>query len=376
MAAPIDVVDAMAVELTAALDATEVGFLIADYSGRSLTRLSRASTATADHDQVPISGSVPGQALRTQQVQVLPGAGGEARVAVPVSDRGEAVGVLELTLPVTPDADTLEYLAAAGHALALAVISVRRYTDVFEWGQRSVPLSLPAEIQHGLLPGSFTCEAAQFALSGWLEPAETVAGDTFDYIVDRDTLHLSMTDAMGHELDSALLATVLVNSLRNARRGGDSLVDQAQRANAELARHSSGEQFVTGQLLRVDLTGASPMIVNAGHPAPFLCRDGNVERVKLTAEPPFGMFPNTNYTAQPLDLQPGDRLLLVTDGMLERSAAGLDVIVALTASRHLHPREAVQHLTQAARDASGGRLLDDATVLCLDWYGAPPFGEQ
>ena len=88
-------------------------------------------------------------------------------------------------------------------------------------------LSLAAEIQHRLLPGSYTCEAGQFTLAAWLEPAGKVGGDTFDFSMDRDTLHLSMTDAMGHEVGAAVLATVLVGALRNARRAGVSLGEQA-----------------------------------------------------------------------------------------------------------------------------------------------------
>ena len=119
-------------------------------------------------------------------------------------------------------------VALAAHALAYVVIANRRFTDLFAWGQRSVPLSLAAEIQHRLLPGSYTCEAGQFTLAAWLEPAGNVGGDTFDFALERDTLHLSMTDAMGHEVDAAVLATVLVGALRNARRAGVGLAEQAR----------------------------------------------------------------------------------------------------------------------------------------------------
>ena len=131
-------------------------------------------------------------------------------------------------------------VALAAHALAYVVIANRRFTDLFEWGQRSVPLSLAAEIQHRLLPGSYTCEAGQFTLAAWLEPAGNVGGDTFDFAVERDTLHLSITDAMGHEVEAAVLATVLVGALRNARRAGVGLAEQAHRANTGLATTPNG----------------------------------------------------------------------------------------------------------------------------------------
>ena len=126
------------------------------------------------------------------------------------TSRGEAVGVLELVLPFEPAGTIVEDLELAAHQLAYMVIANRRYTDLFEWGQRTVPMSLAAEIQRRLLPASFTCEADQFTLAGWLEPAGQVGGDTFDFSLERNTLHLSVTDAMGHTVESALLATLVV----------------------------------------------------------------------------------------------------------------------------------------------------------------------
>src|SRR6185312_12795589 len=159
---------------------------------------------------------------RLEVVSCPDGHGGSdgARVFAPVTNRGEAIGVLELRLPRTPDDPTIADVALAAHALAYIVIANRRFTDLFEWGQRSVPVSVAAEIQHRLVPAAYTCEAAQFALAAWLEPAGEIAGDTFDFSLERDTLHLSLTDAMGHSLEAAILATVLVGALRNGRRAG------------------------------------------------------------------------------------------------------------------------------------------------------------
>ena len=84
------------------------------------------------------------------------------RVLAPVTNRGEAIGVLELCLPQEPDEQRVADIGLAGHALAYVVIANRRFTDLFEWGQRSIPLSLAAEIQHRLLPAAYTCEAGQF----------------------------------------------------------------------------------------------------------------------------------------------------------------------------------------------------------------------
>jgi hypothetical protein len=121
-------------------------------------------------ERVPLEGSPQGRALATQTVAVEVVADG-TRVLAPVTNRGEAIGVLELSLTEAPDEQSLADVALAAHALAYVVIANRRFTDLFEWGQRSVPLSLAAEIQHRLLPAAYTCEAGQFTLAGWLEPA-------------------------------------------------------------------------------------------------------------------------------------------------------------------------------------------------------------
>jgi serine phosphatase RsbU (regulator of sigma subunit) len=209
-------------------------------------------------------------------------------------------------------------------------------------------------------------------LAAWLEPAGQVAGDTFDFSLARDKLFFSITDAMGHTVNASLLATLLVGSLRHGRRRDADLAEQARLADAALREHAGESQFVTGQIACIDLKAGSAQIVNAGHPRPLRLRDGVVDDVPLDADTPFGALPQSAFHIQTLPLEPGDRLMFVTDGVIERDAANADIRAVLAASRDEHPREAVQHLIQAAVRASGGEFADDATALCLDWHGGPP----
>jgi serine phosphatase RsbU (regulator of sigma subunit) len=376
-APPVAAVDVLGERLASALGARELSFLIADFSGHALIRLGHAGSAAATRAQgletaerVPLTGSPHGRALATQTVEHETSADG-TRLFAPVTNRGEAIGVLELRLDEPPDEQMVADVALAAHALAYVVIANRRFTDLFEWGQRSVPLSLAAEIQHRLLPASYTCEAGQFTLAGWLEPAGDVGGDTFDFTMERDTLHLSMTDAMGHEVGAALLATVLVGALRNGRRAGVGLGEQACLANAELADNAAGGGFVTGQVARINLRAGTATIVNAGHPPPLRLRNGLVEPVRLVADPPFGTVRGHQYRVQQLPLEPGDRLIFFTDGILERNTTSVDIEAMVAGGAEMHAREAVQHLIQAILQATGGALNDDATALCLDWHGGP-----
>jgi serine phosphatase RsbU (regulator of sigma subunit) len=380
-AAPIDAVEVVAAELGVMVDATAVTLLVADFSGRAVVRLtttelvarSRSRDGSEQAETLPLAGTRYERVLRTQQSDIE-ARGDGARLIVPVTDRGDAIGLLELDVPRYPSPDEVLDIGSAAHALAYVVIAARRHTDVFEWGQRSTPFALAAEIQRRLLPASYTCEAGQFTLAGWLEPASSVGGDTFDYSLDRECLQLSITDAVGHQVEAALLATLLVGSLRNGRRAGMDLGEQAAYANESLAQNAATGQFVTGQLLRVDLETGKAAIVNAGHTLPLRLRDGRVEEIDLRIDPPFGVLPGKSFELQDFPLEPGDRIVFLTDGMQERNAASLDVAAALAASADLHPREVVHELGAAVLHATGGDLRDDATMVCLDWYGGPPRG--
>src|SRR5829696_3531332 len=88
---------------------------------------------------------------------------------------------------------------------------------------------------------------------GLVEPSGDIAGDTFDFAIERDTLHVSITDAMGHAINASVLATILVGALRNARRAGVELGEQARLANAGLGEYTGWSDFVTGQVARIDL---------------------------------------------------------------------------------------------------------------------------
>jgi Stage II sporulation protein E (SpoIIE) len=381
-ASPVEAIDVMADELAVMLDADELCFLIMDLSGRAVARFGglganaarQLEDGAAHAKVVPLPGTVYEKVLRSQRPDLRADGDDRHTLVVPVTDRGDTMGVIEMTVPWAPSERDVADVEECARALAYVVVGCKRHTDLFEWAQRSVPFSLAAEIQRRLLPAAFTCEAGQLTVSGWLEPANAVGGDTFDYSLDRDTLHVSITDAVGHDVHAAMLATLLVGSLRNGRRREQGLLEQAAAANDALAAYSGPGDFVTGQLVRINRHSARMSIVNAGHPFPYRVHEGVVDRVELAIDMPFGLRPGREFTYQEVELRAGDRIALVTDGILERNAASLEIAALLAETADRHPREVVYAIGDEVLRATGGDLRDDATIVCIDWHGGPVRG--
>ena len=250
-----------------------------------------------------------------------------ARLIVPVTDRGDAIGLLEMTLPRYPSPGEVADISQCRARTRLRRDRRPAPHRLFEWGQRSTPFALAAEIQRRLLPLSYTCEAGQFTLAGWLEPASSVGGDTFDYSLDRGALQVSISDAVGHQVEAALLATLLVGSLRNARRKGLDLAEQAR-----LRQRRDGRERRIGPVRHRSAACASTC-------APARRRSSTPGTRSRSASATAGSrrsslarrdalrcrAPARTSNVQAFPFEAGDRIMLLTDGMQERNAAALDV---------------------------------------------------
>jgi serine phosphatase RsbU (regulator of sigma subunit) len=215
----------------------------------------------------------------------------------------------------------------------------------------------------------------QVAVAGILEPAYDVAGDSFDYALNDDTLHMAVIDAMGHGLNAAVLATVAIGAYRHARRTDIGLAELYAFMDTSIEKQFGPDQFVTAQMMRLNITTGHLQWVNAGHPAPLLIRDHQVmQRLESPGTLPVGFG-----GAQPLIsermLSPGDRVLFFTDGLIEEHKTGgeqfgeerLIDFVESAGRASQGVQEMVRALSHALMRERGGITTDDATLFLVEW---------
>jgi serine phosphatase RsbU (regulator of sigma subunit) len=327
-----------------------------------------------ERDPAPVEGSTAGQSFR--RVEVLPSPEPDGRVVqwLPLLDGGERVGVLELVWDEDPAEERDDEVRAFAALVAELIVTRGLYSDSFHRVRRRRPLTLAAEIQWELLP-PLTFVSEHVVVAGMLEPAYEIGGDTFDYAVNGDTADVIVLDAVGHGLPAALLAGAALGAYRHARRAGVSLPEVSAGMDAMIADHFPESRFATALIARLDLSTGRFRWVAAGHPAPLVLRNGTVVHLPACRSSlPLGLQGGPAVECETV-LQPGDRVLLYTDGVVEaRSPEGdffgedrLAAFVVRAEAAGDPPPETVRRLMRSVMEHQAGRLQDDASLVLLEW---------
>lgn len=258
------------------------------------------------------------------------------------------------------------------------VVSKIPYSERLRWMRSNGPLSPPAELLWQLLPPR-TFATYQFVLTALLEPFDQVAGDAYDYSVDSSNVYLAVFDGVGHDLQAGQTTAVAVTAIRHARQEGvTDLAELARHADELLGAQPGPTKFVTAVLATLNTDTGMLQYLLAGHPAPLLIRRGRAVK-ELTSLPrlPLGLrgSPSGRLTAQWERLEPGDRLLLYSDGITEardahRKFFGEQRLVDFIERAELDQLpapETLRRLTNAVLTHQGGLLQDDATLIMVDW---------
>nr|WP_323874519.1 PP2C family protein-serine/threonine phosphatase [Streptomyces sp. 3212.3] len=219
-------------------------------------------------------------------------------------------------------------------------------------------------------------------ISAVMEPAYEVSGDAFDYALAGDTLHMAVFDAMGHDTAAGLTANLALATCRSFRREGADLLRTADGIEEALAEQFRGGRFATGILASLNTTTGVCTWISCGHYPPVIVRGRRtIVHLSCAPSPPLGTELGLSASVCREQLEPGDRLLLYTDGVTEaRNADGQEFgLEGLTdfLIRHntddLPVPETLRRLVRHHLDYHRGKLNDDATILLLEWHGPAPF---
>jgi hypothetical protein len=329
-------------------------------------------------EPLPVDRTLAGRAFTgVRAVSAGDASAGIDRLWLPLVDGSERLGVVEVisarpaVLGSREFQDQCDMFAAlVGHMVAVKM----PYGDHLMRIRRSRRMSEASELLWTLLPPlTFACE--RMVISAVLEPCYDVGGDGFDYAVDDATALLAILDTVGHGLHSGLGTAVALSAMRAARRDGDGLYAIARAADAALVEYIPEGRFATAVLAELDLDTGRLRYLNAGHPPPLLLRRGKVVRqLGGGRRMPLGLDdPQIEMGEE--ELQPGDRLLLYTDGITEArdhegQPFGEDRLIELVerhAAAGLPAPETLRRLCHAALAHYDGPPRDDATLLLLDW---------
>jgi hypothetical protein len=384
------------------LGAVDAVVYVADLQQQVLVPHTDVRSSDSNHQATPlaISSTVAGRVFQHLEPVVREEGGDRSWVWIPLLNGTERLGVLLLELDAEGFANAVTPVDGADHdpedpvgssrvtvathwtffadLVAELVMTKTLYGDSLVRLRRTAPMGLAAEIQWDLLP-PLTFNDGRVSLAAALEPAYEVAGDSVDYAVDHDKARFAVFDGMGHELRSAQLVGLVVAAYRNARRSGLTLVETCEHVEHAVLTAFGDEGFVTGLLAELDVATGTLSWVSAGHPPPLLLRHGrHVKTLELQPRLPFGMaVPGapTTVVVGTEHLEPGDRVLLYTDGVTEgRSAEGeqfgadrLTDLVVRNLAAGMANSETMRRAVVALLEHQGDKLADDATMLLAQW---------
>ncbi len=323
---------------------------------------------------LPIDSTVAGRAFQSAKPLVH---GHTGRLWLPLLDGADRIGVLEVRLSggLAPD-DPVVLEGCQMFAGCVGELVVRKAScgDTLRRTRRSRIMTTGAELLWRMLP-PLTFATHRLVVTAVLEPCYDVGGDAFDYAVDDDVAKLAVLDAIGHGLGAGLTAAVTLAAMRSARCAGSPIEAMASAADEELVANFGDLRFVTGVLAELDLNTGHLSYVNAGHPPPILLRRGRaVGSLAGGRRLPIGLSDTAVRRAR-VSLEPGDRLLLYTDGAVEArdpegNLFGVQRLIDL-AERHcaagLPAPETLRRLSHAVLRHQKGEAQDDTTLMLVEW---------
>ncbi len=244
-------------------------------------------------------------------------------------------------------------------------------------------LSIAYDIQQSMLPKKFPAfpDRTDFDLHGVLQPAKTVGGDLFDYfLIDEDHLFFMVGDVSDKGISAALFMAI-TKSLFNTNFSNSSnpdMVEEISRINRALSVNNNNMMFVTVFVCILNLKTGEVNYVDGGHECPLILRAGKkVEVFKKVTGFPICIEPDFQYKQYQFTLQPGDSIVLYTDGLEDAHnpdnqrrtiQPSIDILESLEPNQS--PVQINTLLMKEVNDYIGtADQFDDITILTVNYYG-------
>jgi hypothetical protein len=329
-------------------------------------------------DPVAVEGTIAGRAYQLGEV-LIAREGGRRVLWVPMLDGTDRAGVLRIGLGagVSDDGMLRRRCWALAGLLGHILIGKVPYSERLRWLRRGGSLSASADLMWQMVPPR-TFATDRLVVTALLEPWDHVAGDAYDYAVNAEDAFFAVFDGAGHDLRAGHDTALAMTAIRLARRQGvTDLVALAAHADDLLTAQPGPARFVTAALASLDIGTGVLHYLLAGHPPPLLVRGRSVKELANPPRTPLGVrgVPSDRHGVGRVQLEPGDRLLLYSDGIVEaRDAAGeffgehrLVDFTQRAELAGLPAPETLRRLTAAVLAHQSGRLQDDATLVLVDW---------
>jgi serine phosphatase RsbU (regulator of sigma subunit) len=335
---------------------------------------------TEGRETLPIQGTVPGRVFASTSIMDLEGEPSGRRLWLPLVDGTERLGAMEMAFAAHAEPLPEALVAVCerfAHLSATLVTNKDLYSDYFKRLRRQETMTVASELMGDLVP-PHVFATDDFVLAAMLEPSYDNGGDAYDYAINEDgVLHLAVFDAMGHGLAATGVAAFGLAAYRSSRRRGATPGGMYRDIDAAVFEQYPSSRFVTGLIAQLEIESGRLRWISAGHPPPLLLRDGRlVKTLAVEPSPPMGMRLSDEPPAEAEEwLEPGDMVLLYTDGLTEARRPGGDLFtverlasfIERQAADGLPAPETLRGLREAIIERGAGALYDDATALLLEW---------
>ena len=282
-----------------------------------------------------------------------------SEMVAPIISNDEVIGVFDLESDELNaySEDDLEVLMMLASQVAIIIEKVVLHEQLIEKKRLEGQLEVARQVQLELLPPRDP-QLPGYDISAYNFPTEEVSGDYYDWVsIYDDQIGIVIADVAGKGVPAAILMAFLRASLRAATHVGYATHISMAKVNLLLWESIERNQFVTAFYGILDAATRTLSYSNAGHNPPLLVNAAGTSRFIEHGEQPLGMFRDTRYHEYYLGLEPGDVLVLYTDGATE----------ATNRSGEEFGRERLEQAVKKAYDRPAREIIASLQVKILEW---------